>query len=218
MYNQNLVQSEEVGELTVSVLYDECGDSPRNWDNLGKMVCSHRQYDFPNEIKMDFDKHDSWDEVKRAITKQFGASLILTIWLYDHSGLSFSTKSFYGRLSQGHAEFDSGRIGFIFVTKKDIRKEYGKAGVKEMKKAEKCLQGEVEVYGKYANGECYLFKVEDADGENLDCCDEYYDSDEALQAGVESAKELWEEIQTPNPTKVRKQLEDAGQLALELDI
>lgn len=218
MYNDNLVQSEEVGELTVNVMYDESGDNPRGWDNLGKMVCSHRRYNFPNEIKMDFDEHNSWEEIKNEITKQFGPSLILTIWLYDHSGLHFSTESFYGRLPQGHAEFDSGRIGFIFVTKKDIRKEYGKAGRKEMEKAEKCLQGEVEVYGKYANGECYLFRVEDADGENLDCCGGYYDSDEALEAGVESAKALWEEIQTPDATKVRKELEDAGQLALGLDI
>jgi hypothetical protein len=218
MYNPNLVQSEEVGELTVSVMYDECGNNPRNWDNLGKMVCSHKRHEFPNEIQMDFDEHNSWDEVKRAITKQFGASLILAIWLYEHSGLSFSTESFYGRLPQGHAEFDSGKIGFIFVTKEDIRKEYGKAGKKEMEKAEKYLQDEVEMYGKYANGECYIFSIEDADGNNLECVGDYYDSDEAFEAGIESAKALWEEMQTPNPTKIRKKLEDEGQLALKLDI
>ena len=40
------------------------------------------------------------------------------LYLYDHSGITMSTGSFCD-------SWDSGQVGFIYVTKEDIEKEYG---------------------------------------------------------------------------------------------
>lgn len=210
------IKTEKVGDLTVEIFPDEATESPREWDNLGTMVFTHGKYDFPKEIEFDFDDYNSWNEVKDAIRKKYGPMLITKVWLYDHSGLSFSTESFYGKLPQGHAEFDSGVIGFMFVTKKDIRKEYGRAGKKEMEKAFAILKSELDIYNSYANGECYRFSVTDADDNLLDGCGGYYDIDGAVEAGMEFAKAEWEEIQKSEATKQRQRLELMGQLPLPL--
>ena len=42
--------------------------------------------------------------------------------LYDHSGLAMSTESFSGRAP--HAEWDSGQVGWIYVSKEDALKEF----------------------------------------------------------------------------------------------
>ena len=182
------IKKETVGDYTAYVYYDEYGDDPRSWDNLGTMIYFHNRYSLPHEADINSDDYSSWDEMEEAITRKFGSCVILPVYMYDHSGLAFSTGSFHGRLPQGHAYFDSGRVGFIFVTKKKIRKEYGKAGKKEIEKAIDIMKGEVDVYGKYANGECYRFVVEDPEGEQVDSCGGYYDSEDAMNEALGIAK------------------------------
>lgn len=169
---------------------DEFPDNPRDWDNLGKMVCFHNHYTFPKEVEIYSDDYNSWDEMERDIIRKYGASVILPIYLYDHSGLAFSVNSFHGRLPQGHAEFDSGRIGFIFITKKNIRKEYGKVGKKEIEEAIKVLTNEVELYQKYANGESYRFSIKDEDGEELDSCGGFFSIEDAMNEAEGQANYL----------------------------
>jgi hypothetical protein len=85
--------------------------------------------------------------------------------------------SFQGLLPQGHAEFDSGQIGFIFVSKEKARKEYGKLTKAALVKVEKYLAGEVEVYDQYLSGDVYWFKKVDENGEVLDSCGGFYGYD-----------------------------------------
>ncbi len=46
---------------------------------------------------------------------------ILPLYLYDHSGLAMSTGSFIGRAH--HAEWDSGQVGYVYMTKETAMKE-----------------------------------------------------------------------------------------------
>nr|VUX18845.1 Uncharacterised protein [Faecalibacterium prausnitzii] len=48
--------------------------------------------------------------------------IVLPLYLYDHSTLAMSMESFVGRAV--HAEWDSGQVGWIYVSKADIRAEY----------------------------------------------------------------------------------------------
>ena len=76
--------------------------------------------------------------------------------------ITISTSSFSCR-------WDSGQIGWIYITKDKIEAEGWTP-----EQADKYLEGEVEVYDNYLTGEVYGFRIEDADGENVESCWGYY--------------------------------------------
>ena len=89
-------------------------------------------------------------------------NIILHVYLYDHSGLRIKVGSFQGLLSQGHAEFDSGQVGFIYVTHETIKKEYGKVDKKNLETAERVLRGEIATLDQYLRGDVYGFIIKEA--------------------------------------------------------
>ena len=122
--------------------------NPRtDWDNLGTMVCFHKRYELGDKTDYRSEDYDSWDELKEGIIKNEGEVVILPLYLYDHSGITISTSSFSCR-------WDSGQVGFIFVSKYKIKKE----GIDESK-VEEYLKGEVETYDKYLTGEVYQYTI-----------------------------------------------------------
>jgi hypothetical protein len=66
--------------------------------------------------------------------------------MYEHGGIAVSTKPF-------SCPWDSGRIGFIFVSKEKLRKEYGVKRITAslVSKAKCRLITEVELYNQYLN-------------------------------------------------------------------
>jgi len=121
--------------------------SPREDDNLGTMVCFHKRYELGDKTDYRTEDYDSWDELKEGIIKNEGEVIILPLYLYDHSGITISTSPF-------GCNWDSGRIGFIFMSKHKIKKE----GIDETKVIE-YLKGEVETYDKYLTGEVYRYTI-----------------------------------------------------------
>lgn len=96
------------------------------------------------------------DTMLRVISKKY---LMLPLYLYDHSGLAMSTESFIGKAI--HAEWDSGQVGWIYVSKEDMLKEFGGTKMTSAirQKAENLLRSEVAVYDAYLRGECYGFEL-----------------------------------------------------------
>ena len=82
----------------------------------------------------------------------------------DHSGLAMQTTSF-------NDPWDSGQVGWIYVSKEDALKEFG--GEKMIgairKKAEDLMRSEVAAYDSYLRGECYGFELY-KNGELTDSC------------------------------------------------
>jgi hypothetical protein len=68
------VHTEEFQGKTIKVSYDEDAESPRDWDNLGTMVCFHRRYNLgddhkhstPEDAQFDLFLKHATDEEKRA--------------------------------------------------------------------------------------------------------------------------------------------------------
>ena len=129
------------------VVQDTDPESPRTWDNLGTMICFHKRYDLGDKTDYRTEDYDSWEELKEGIIKNEGEVVILPLYLYDHSGITISTSSFDCR-------WDSGQVGFIFVSKYKIKKE----GIDETK-VEEYLKGEVETYDQYLTGDVWGYKV-----------------------------------------------------------
>ena len=177
--------SEEYKGFTIKLINDSNTESPREWDNLGVIAYSHRDYTLGDKNLRDYydlDNFNSWEEIKAQLVKDENIAVILPLYLYDHSGLFLKIGSWYGLLPQGHAEFDSGQVGFVYVTKEAIRKEYGVKRItrKTLEKAEKVIRSEAETFAKYISGDVRGFVVEDADGEHLDSCWGYYEDEDAI--------------------------------------
>ena len=138
------------------LFYDTDPESPREWSNIGTMVCAHKRYNLGDvhiSNSEDLEKfHSNLDELK---------NLILPLYLYDHSGITMSTKPF-------SCPWDSGQVGVIYVSHENIKKEWGELTPETLKKAEDCLKAEVDVYDEYITGQVYGYRICNSDGEDLE--------------------------------------------------
>jgi hypothetical protein len=161
--------------FTVEIHWDQDPESPREWDNLGVMVCKHPRYNLGDvqigESKKDFPFFPDAQSLINYCQKEDVFALPLV--LLDHSGLCMKTGSGFDCDPGG---WDTSRVGFIFVTNDRIRKKYSVKRIsKEIRaRAEACLIAEVKTYSDYLEGSVYGFMVKDKDGEVLDSCWGFY--------------------------------------------
>jgi len=154
---------------------------PRENENLGTMVCFHKRYTLGDKTELNSEMFNGWEEMYDYLIKEKKAVMVLPLYLYDHSGISMKVGSFQGYLPQGHAEFDSGQVGFIYCTKEDLKR----IGITKAK-AEKSLMAEVGEYNQYIQGDVYCLVKEtyNKDKEQIDQenCGGYYGYIEAEKA------------------------------------
>jgi DNA-binding cell septation regulator SpoVG len=105
-------------------------------------------------------------------------SVILPLYLYDHSGLSMSTSDFADR-------WDSGQVGWIYVTKTDAVAALGETDNGVFSITKELLESEVSEYDSYLRGDCYGFQLYE-NGIEVDSCWGFIGSPEALKADIES--------------------------------
>lgn len=166
--------------FNINIHYDDCGESPREWDNLGKMVCWHRRYNLgdeqPNENNEDYWRSIAYDHVPfetddldmdtvwKIIDKHY---IVLPLYLYDHSGITMNTSGF-------SCPWDSGQVGWIYVSKKAVREEWGwkRIGKRRWNKIARLLEGEVETYDQYLTGQVYFYTIEAKDTNKSISCDD----------------------------------------------
>jgi len=167
--------------LTLEIKQDELAESPRQWDNLGKMVCFHGRYDLG-------DKHNlSIEQAKALYEKTVKQGVALPLYLYDHSGITMSTSPF-------SCPWDSGQVGFIYADKEMILKMFGKERMgKGMKQtALDSLQKEVEIYDQYLTGDVYFYTIKDEAGEVIESCGGFFGEEDAKAEGSSMLKWLQE--------------------------
>ena len=111
--------------FAISIKYDDVPASPREWDTLGTMVCSHRRYalgdvqvesgdigfmehlDHAHSIIADrahiylteSDETAIWNWMHKQV-------IMLPLYLYDHGGIIMNTTGFI-------CPWDSGQVGWI---------------------------------------------------------------------------------------------------------
>ena len=148
-------------------------DDPRHWDNLGTMICFHHNYSLGDEHE--WDVHDFKSYVDRGT--RTGTLMALPLYLYDHSGITMSTVPF-------SCPWDSGQVGWIYVEKKDVLKEYNWKVLTAERHAEvvRLLRSEVTIYDQHLRGEVYYYAINDPEGELYDCCGGYYDTPDEIIA------------------------------------
>ena len=159
---------------TIKIFQDLDPESPREWSNLGTLICWHRRYrlgdshqfDSPQAFLRDLagvsDQSDlSTDRLQERAERN---AILLPVFLYDHSGLAMNTIGF-------HCPWDSGQVGFIYVALDAVRKEFGVKRVTKAlrKRVEDVLRGEIVSFDTYLAGRVYGYVIEQ-DAEEVDAC------------------------------------------------
>lgn len=161
------IESERRGPITIRYYHDPDCASPREDDNVGTIAAWHRRHTLGDE-----QPKDSPIEFRAALP---AGSVILPVYLYEHSGLALNTTGF-------HCPWDSGQVGWIYTTPEKIRAAgWNPDSADDRAKVEGVLRAEVDEYATWLNGECYGFTLAgDAGGERaafwgfigLDACRE----------------------------------------------
>jgi hypothetical protein len=159
---------------TIKIYHDPDAESPREWSNLGTLICWHRRYRLGDSHS--FDSPEAFLRDLAGISEQRDLSMdrlqeraernavLLPVFLYDHSGLAMNTIGF-------HCPWDSGQVGYIYVTLEAVRKEFGVRRVTRAlrERAEDILRSEIVSYDAYLGGRVYGYVIEQ-DGEEVDAC------------------------------------------------
>lgn len=151
----------EKDDFEARIYFDEDPESPREWENLGTLICFHGRYNLGDDHNFNQHDYSSWDELEKAILREFGkTSVLLPVYMYDHSMISLSTAPFACR-------WDSGQVGFIVASLESIRRAWGWKRVSKQRreKVEDSLRSEIETYSNYVNGDVYGFEIYTDDGE-----------------------------------------------------
>ena len=183
--NGNKVQAE--------LVYDPDATNPREWDNLGSILISPNKShwiansDSAVDTSVPFGKNplEHWENLRREqLNLKKSEAIAYPITKYEHGEIS---------LQLGYKQgWDYGVVGFVYVTKETLRKEYGVTRITKsvIARAESCLQYELDMLTAWLNGYCYGWQIKEyaitddgLDWEEVDTlvtCWEYFDKEQAL--------------------------------------
>ena len=168
---------------TLNIIQDSHCENPRSWDNLSKMIFFNKKKSIgdKHDINFPFDFESRQYFIERGgeyVKKITNSSICLPVHYYEHGGCGISLSYEYPY----NCRWDSCTIGFVIVTKEDIRKEYGvkRISQKILGRVMKVVEGETETLNQYISGEVYGFEVKNEDGKIEDSCWGFYGVDECF--------------------------------------
>jgi hypothetical protein len=143
----------------IVVTRDQYPESPRKWDNLGRIVHWSKRYNLGEE-QVRFETRAEHQEFEEQMGEH---PVALPLYLYDHGTLSISTGSF-------HTAWDSGRVGYVYASREDILKnfpEWKRITKRRKKLVRKILESEIETFDMYIRGEVYGYHIVTPSGETI---------------------------------------------------
>lgn len=173
----------------IVIRQDEDPENPREWDNVAVMVCCHGRYTLGDLQRPDRASMDELEEMQKAL-----GSYILPLYLYDHSGLTIATSPF-------HCPWDSGRIGFVYITREKMKDEWNitRLTTKAKIKLSKWIDGEIENYNNYLHGNVYGYEIFDKKGNLVDWLwGMYPDHGETDESALREAKAYVDSLPKPD--------------------
>lgn len=176
----------------LKVVQDNDPVSPREWCNLGTMVCWHRNYtlgdeqpkQYPGEYRLAMAERFEpglQERLERAMERRFSVTSpqrdvdeylieavdkVLARHIIELPLYLYDHSGITMRTSAFSCPWDSGQVGFIYVPIKQIKAEYG---WKVLTKARRqriydYLTNEVKAYDDYLTGQVYGFELQQWNG------------------------------------------------------
>lgn len=161
------------GNYVANIYPDEPYNSPRDFDNLGRVVSTVRNYISNDKCNVYATDYESSVELEAAIRKQYDIAIIIPFYAYIHSGIKLGLEPFGCR-------WDSGLAGFIFATKEDIRNNFGVKNVtqKLINHTKDILESEIKELDQYLTGDVYGYEIIDVrTEEHIESCWGFYGID-----------------------------------------
>jgi hypothetical protein len=181
--------------VKLKIKRDDSPDSPREWDNMGTMVCWHRRYTLGDKKQPGGDPREWYAE---NITPD---CVVLPLHLYDHSGISMQVGSF-------HDPWDSGQVGWIYATPEAIKENFMCEEITDeiRERATQVLQSEVKTYDQYLRGATWGYEAV-----KLVQCDQGHQHEEHLDSCWGFFGDNLEETGIPDsiPDEYKSMLEEA---------
>ena len=176
------------------LIYDQHATNPREWANLGTILIApnkahwiaNRDSAVETSICLGNNPYEHWNNLRREQLKLKKSDIAIAypITKYEHGEIS---------LQLGYKRgWDYGVVGFVYVTKEQVRKCYGVDRITKsiIECAENCLQSELDMLTAWLNGDCYGWQIKEYaltdDGldweevDTLDNCWGYFDKEQAL--------------------------------------
>lgn len=171
-----LIEEYDHHGLSVQILHDECMERPGiSYDVLGTIYHCHDRYDIGTYLQ-----HNKLSLMHRQLKET--RAVILPVYMYDHSGISLSTRPF-------HCPWDSFQVGFIAATREACQDAFSWSRLTQKRRniVKRYLEDEVETLSQWCNGECFRYTITDKEGEELDSCSGFIGLDSVKEAANEYA-------------------------------
>jgi hypothetical protein len=184
-----IVQTVKNDKNILEIMIDESPSSPREWDNFGTLIAWHNRYDLSDHHEKNHsdmrefleyhtcEYYETIEGVENAsddrLMELFQRDhIMLPVYMYEHSGVVLNTYGF-------SCPWDSGQVGYIYISKDRVRKEYGVKRItkKLLEKVESILKSEIDIYSEYVNGNVYGYVLKDNEGNEVDSCWGFYGHD-----------------------------------------
>ena len=182
-----------MSKITYDIQQDNDAQSPREWDNLSTMVFWHRNYSIGDINPNRENDPESWlrswlvenghltEEGAERMTfeklwnKFNSVAVVVSVYAYEHGGITISSRAY-------SCTFDSGQLGFAFVSYAKLREEYSRRNITHAfaEKIRGYIDGEIKTLDAYLTGDVWGYVVE-RDGEQVDSCWGIFDYDEAVK-------------------------------------
>jgi len=160
----SLMETREHRGYTIEIHRDACTpESPRDWCNLGTIIAWHKNFQFSDEDAPDCASPQDFEEWAQEEEIPF----CFPLFMFEHGPIALSLANF-------DDPWDSGQVGYVYVTNQRISESYdehlGIGGKPTEEQIYKIMQAEVETLAAYANGEVYGYTVTDPEGLEIDSC------------------------------------------------
>lgn len=142
--------------------------SPREWDNFGTLIMLHNRYQFGDRIFENGDATDFISAFKHHLATAEDCTIndvvYLPVFMFDHSGIRVNTTSF-------NDNWDSGQIGYIYITKQQLRSTYSvkRISAKLREQTLAILADEINILNQYLSGDVFGFTIKYQNGDMNSC-------------------------------------------------
>lgn len=155
--NGNKVQAE--------LVYDQDATTPHGQDNLGTILIAPNKSHWvaspgsvvDTSIPFGNSPYEHWENLRREQLnlKKSDIAIAYPVTKHEHGEIS---------LSLGYKQgWERGVVGFVYVTKETLRKEYGVNRITKsiIERAKNCLQSELDMLTAWLNGDCYGWQIKE---------------------------------------------------------